>query len=210
MSSLPLSAVLGVGLVTGIVTLVGGTLALRFKSSLDLLVGFSSGAIIGVALFDLTPEALDLPAGSTARSASRPPWGWALHSILRCIERPSSSLRISGRHLHFAPAALTLHSFLDGLAIGLAFHVSTAAGLIVAIGSLGARCAGRREYSRREFFRRSSRVNRADLARRRCCGTIGGNSACERNHHSRIFARDYAGIVRRIFPLHRRERSAAA
>ena len=41
-------------------TLFGGALALRFRSALPLLLGFSSGAVIGVALFDLLPEALEL------------------------------------------------------------------------------------------------------------------------------------------------------
>jgi zinc transporter ZupT len=136
MSTLPLWAVFGVGLLTGIVTLVGGTLVLRFSSALDLLVGFSSGAIIGVALFDLLPEALDLAATEhTALSVTTAlAMGFALYLTLH---RASVLIRKdSGHHRHFAPAALTLHSLLDGVGIGLAFHVSTAAGFIVAAGVL--------------------------------------------------------------------------
>ena len=52
--------VLLIGLATGAATLFGGVLALRYRSALGLFMGFSSGAVIGVALFDLLPEALDL------------------------------------------------------------------------------------------------------------------------------------------------------
>src|ERR1700689_4995522 len=41
-------------------TLLGGLLALRLKDRLHLILGFSAGAVIGVAFFDLIPEALDL------------------------------------------------------------------------------------------------------------------------------------------------------
>ena len=39
-------------------TLLGGLLALRLRDKLHLILGFSAGAVIGVAFFDLLPEAL--------------------------------------------------------------------------------------------------------------------------------------------------------
>src|SRR3989339_155982 len=41
-------------------TFLGGIFALRFKDRLHLILGFSAGAVIGVAFFDLLPEALTL------------------------------------------------------------------------------------------------------------------------------------------------------
>src|SRR6185436_18243289 len=41
-------------------TFLGGMFALRFKDKLHLILGFSAGAIIGVAFFDLLPEAIEL------------------------------------------------------------------------------------------------------------------------------------------------------
>jgi predicted MFS family arabinose efflux permease len=41
-----------IGIATGISTFIGGSLALRFKDHIHLILGFSAGAVIGVALFD--------------------------------------------------------------------------------------------------------------------------------------------------------------
>ena len=41
-------------------TFLGGLLALRLRDRLHLILGFSAGAVMGVAFFDLLPEALGL------------------------------------------------------------------------------------------------------------------------------------------------------
>src|SRR6185436_15547996 len=41
-------------------TFLGGIFALKFKDKLHLILGFSAGAVIGVAFFDLLPEAIEL------------------------------------------------------------------------------------------------------------------------------------------------------
>ena len=41
-------------------TLVGGLVALKLKDKLHLILGFSAGAVIAVAFFDLMPEAIDI------------------------------------------------------------------------------------------------------------------------------------------------------
>lgn len=45
-------------------TMTGGVMALKLAGKLPLVVGFSAGAVIGVAFFDLAPEALE--SGATA------------------------------------------------------------------------------------------------------------------------------------------------
>src|SRR5712691_6460883 len=51
---------LTLGFAALIATLLGGSFALKYQDKLHLILGFSAGAVLGVALFDLLPEALDL------------------------------------------------------------------------------------------------------------------------------------------------------
>jgi len=44
-------------------TMTGGLMALKLAGKLPLVMGFSAGAVIGVAFFDLAPEALESGAG---------------------------------------------------------------------------------------------------------------------------------------------------
>src|SRR5277367_2389408 len=50
-------------LVTLFSTGLGGMAAIRFRDQLHLLLGFSSGAVLGVALFDIIPEVFKLDGG---------------------------------------------------------------------------------------------------------------------------------------------------
>src|SRR5258708_17292492 len=50
---------------TLISTGLGGMVALRFRDRLHLLLGFSSGAVIGVALFDILPEVFSFDSGAS-------------------------------------------------------------------------------------------------------------------------------------------------
>src|ERR1700682_6444211 len=51
--------------VTLVSTGLGGLAAFRFRDRLHLLLGFSSGAVLGVALFDILPEVFALPGGGS-------------------------------------------------------------------------------------------------------------------------------------------------
>jgi zinc transporter ZupT len=121
-----------IGLLTGLATLLGGALALRLKSSIGLLLGFGAGAVIGVGLRDLLPEALELSGGAHApfTIATALAAGFAVYLVADqsiAAATPSPALRS-----HIGPATLTLHSLMDGLGIGLAFQVSATTGWIVA------------------------------------------------------------------------------
>src|ERR1700741_799544 len=65
-------------------TLLGGMLALRLQDRLHLILGFSAGAVIGVAFFDLIPEALDLavPPYSTPAVLAVVALGFIVYMIL--------------------------------------------------------------------------------------------------------------------------------
>jgi zinc transporter ZupT len=126
-----------IGIAAGISTFVGGSLALRFKNKIHLILGFSAGAVIGVALFDLLPEALNI--GSKFHSlnflTAIVAIGFMAYMLLdRTILIVTS--KESGHRGHVGAGSLTVHSFLDGLGIGFAFQVSAALGAIVAIAVL--------------------------------------------------------------------------
>src|SRR5580704_15351471 len=126
-----------IGIATGISTFVGGSLALKFKNQIHLILGFSAGAVIGVALFDLLTESLTIGQQyhSLGTIVTATAIGFLAYMILDRVILISTSNE-SGHRGHVGAGSLTIHSFLDGLGIGLAFQVSTALGAIVAIAVL--------------------------------------------------------------------------
>ena len=138
MSAIRLDLVLAaIGLATATATMAGGVLALRLTSTLGLLLAFASGAVVGVALFDLLPEALELGRASQPASVltAAAAVGFAVYfTIDRMVPVFTAG---KGRHRgHLGAAALTLHSLMDGLGIGFAFQASAAAGVVVAFAVL--------------------------------------------------------------------------
>lgn len=116
-------------------TLLGGALALKISDKLHLILGFSAGAVMGVAFFDLLPEALEIgqPFFSTSTLTAVMALGFGLYLVLdRWIffhSHESDSAR--RRRGILGAASLSFHSFLDGVAIGIAYQVSVSVGLVV-------------------------------------------------------------------------------
>jgi zinc transporter ZupT len=126
-------------------TLLGGMFALRFRDKLHLVLGFSAGAVIAVAFFDLLPEALELGGGyfTSAGLIEVVALGFFAYLLLDRViffrTHAHDHADESHNHSHrgsLGASALILHSFLDGLAIGLAFQVSAAVGAVVAVAVL--------------------------------------------------------------------------
>lgn len=116
-------------------TLVGGMLALKLQDKLHLILGFSAGAVIGVAFFDLLPEAIVFGEKfhSPAAILSCTALGFLCYLVLDRI------LLFHGESAPRGPVAagvLCVHSLLDGIAIGLAFQTSHEVGIVVAIAVL--------------------------------------------------------------------------
>ncbi|HEY2677707.1 MAG TPA: ZIP family metal transporter [Steroidobacteraceae bacterium] len=116
-------------------TLAGGLLALRLRDKLHLILGFSAGAVIGVAFFDLLPEAVNFGGQFHAPAAifSWTALGFLLYLVLDRILRIHGDDAPRGR---FAAGVLCLHSVMDGVAIGLAFQASHEIGVVVAVAVL--------------------------------------------------------------------------
>ena len=147
-----------------IATLLGGLFALRLRDKLHLILGFSAGAVIAVAFFDLLPESLDLGGGYYSNSTliTITAIGFLIYLILdRLVFIHAHAHDDNDNHAHepqgehdnheshgehynhventrgiLGASSLSIHSFLDGIAIGLAFQVSSAVGIIVAIAVL--------------------------------------------------------------------------
>jgi len=116
-------------------TFAGGLLALRLHDKLHLILGFSAGAVIGVAFFDLLPEAISFGAPFHSPSAV---FSWSAIGFLSYLVL-DRILRIHGdaaKRSSFAASVLCLHSLLDGIAIGLAFQASHEVGIVVAVAVL--------------------------------------------------------------------------
>jgi len=125
-------------------TLLGGLFALRFKDKLHLILGFSAGAVVGVAFFDLLPEAINLGRGlyDATFITTIVALGFIIYLILDRLILFHPHLDDdchNERHQQrgwLGAGTLAVHSFLDGLIIGLAWQVSSAVGLIVAVAVL--------------------------------------------------------------------------
>lgn len=128
-----------IALATAVSTFLGGILALRLKDKLHLVLGFSAGAVIGVAFFDLLPEAINLTQGKYEISTITTflVLGFALFMVLDRFfvlhtHHDGEDCHNANHSGRLGAGSLSVHSFLDGLAIGLAFHVSIAVGAVVA------------------------------------------------------------------------------
>lgn len=130
--------------------LLGGYAALRSKKWLNLALALTSGLVLGLVTFDLLPEIFSIahlenldPMWPMIAMAS----GFLLfHVFERLVPLHETGEDKYGPHRHpglgvARALALTGHSFLDGLSIGVAFQVSTEVGTAVAIAVIGHRFA---------------------------------------------------------------------
>lgn len=125
------------GLAASGATLLGGLLALRFAERMTLMIALCAGIVLGVALFDLLPEALALGAADFRPRTIMATVGAGIggYMVLSRMFAASGAGR-PGIRAHLGPASLTVHSFFDGLGIGLAFQISSGIGWLIALAVL--------------------------------------------------------------------------
>ena len=131
---------------TCIATMIGGWVGISLRDRLHLVLAFSAGAVIGVAFFDLLPEAVELAAGAGPHPTIVPRTilamaglGFLLYLLLdRSLpgHARGSLVRPDARRAWAAAGSFAVHSFLDGFAIGIAFQASRAVGIAVAVAVL--------------------------------------------------------------------------
>jgi ZIP family zinc transporter len=122
-------------LATALSTTLGGVVAFRLRKELATVIAFTGGIVVAVALFDVLPEALDL-VGSPRHVTAVVGAGFIGFFLVERVivlhhrDEPEQA-RAHAKVGALGAAGLSFHSFLDGLGIGLAFHVSTATGLFI-------------------------------------------------------------------------------
>lgn len=120
----------------------GGVLAMRRRGSLDASIALSSGLVLGLVTFNLLPEIFELAYSQNLD----PVWpmvamtaGFLIFHVFEkfvSLHEASETPYEKHRHPKLGTAravALTGHSFLDGLSIGVGFQVSATVGASVAI-----------------------------------------------------------------------------
>lgn len=127
---------------TFISTLAGGLFGIRNRERLHLIISFTAGVLIAVSFFDIFPEIFKT-VSEHKTDIIYPMIAVVLgflgiHIIEKLVVIHSSHEGEYAAHRHplvgyIGASGLIFHSFLDGVGIGLGFHISFHVGLIIAI-----------------------------------------------------------------------------
>lgn len=128
-----------------VTTVLGGLVALRARRLLHVVYGVAAGAMLGLVAFHLLPEfgLFDGPApgGVPLPYLLMVAAFLAMFALEELIGPHPSDADEGAEHRHphvglIGAGALVVHSFLDGLAIGIGFTISDAIGVAVLIAVL--------------------------------------------------------------------------
>lgn len=131
-----------ISFLTFISTSLGGLFAVKNKDRLHFVMSFTAGVLLGVAFFDILPEAVEL---ISQHNFSITPFSLMIVLGFLLFHLIEKSLLIHHAHEeeyadHKHPtvglvgaAGLSFHSFLDGIGIGLGFQVNPHVGFLIAL-----------------------------------------------------------------------------
>lgn len=121
-------------------TLIGGLVGIKYQDRLHLILGFTAGVLLGVVSFEIFPEIIKLVgSGDPVLPMVSLVVGFLLfHLLEKTLLIHHEQEGIYEKHKHpsvgaISALALASHSFLDGVGIGLGFHVSSGLGTLIAI-----------------------------------------------------------------------------
>ncbi len=121
---------------------IGGLVGLKYKDRLHMILGFTAGVLLGVVAFEVFPEIMTL-VNSTGTDSIVPMIALvvgflAFHILEKVLLVHHEHEESYGHHKHpsvgiASALALSGHSFLDGVGIGLGFQLSPELGILIAI-----------------------------------------------------------------------------
>lgn len=138
--------VIALAVATFLSTLIGGAVGLRNRDRLHLIFALTAGVMLGVVAFDLLPEVFALAGdrrfGVPVVMLTFAAGFLGLHVLERSVAMHAAHESEYGDHRHprvglVSALALSAHSFLDGVSLGLAAQVDNKTLLLVAIAILG-------------------------------------------------------------------------
>jgi ZIP family zinc transporter len=123
-------------------TYFGGTLAVKLKNKLHLIMGFTAGVLLGVVFFDIFPEIVaqirEFNFNPTEVMVALVVGFLLFHIFEKTLLIHHGHEDDYAEHKHpqvgvLSALALAGHSFMDGVGIGLGFQVNPAVGVLVAV-----------------------------------------------------------------------------
>ena len=116
---------------------VGGQIALRLSHTLPTVIALTGGVVVAVALFDVLPEGIE-NVGDPSRATALVAVGFlafffAERALVLHHRDDPDEARAHHRVGVFGALGLSVHSFIDGLGIGLAFGLDATTGFLVFI-----------------------------------------------------------------------------
>jgi ZIP family zinc transporter len=120
---------------TVVATLIGGKVALRLSHTLPTVIALTGGVVVAVALFDILPEGIrnvgDPTTATTLVAVGFLAFFFAERALVLHHRDEASEARAHHHVGVLGALGLSLHSFIDGLGIGLAFGLDPATGFLV-------------------------------------------------------------------------------
>jgi zinc transporter, ZIP family len=127
--------VIPLALLTACSTLLGGVVALRLSRELTTVIALTGGVVVAVALFHVLPEAVEIVDDPQLVGALV---GFGFIAFFLAERLLVLHHRDDAEHARahaqvgaLGAAGLSIHSFIDGLGIGLAFNIDNATGFLV-------------------------------------------------------------------------------
>ena len=125
-----------------IATFLGGLVGIRNRDKLHFIISFTAGVLIAVAFFDILPELFAIVSENnlniTNSMIAVVVGFFAIHTLEKVAVVHTSHETEYADHHHplvgyIGALGLAFHSFLDGVGIGLGFHISPQVGLLISL-----------------------------------------------------------------------------